>query len=114
MKGRTLFVLLFLVGMGLSACDYSGTGNWVITSSDDCTNTSEIIWLNGNLNVFGNLTFNNVTLRVNSSLDGSYGIYVESGGLFNITGDTSYSNITNGDNVSANYIFYVKRILSYD
>ncbi|MHA1988978.1 MAG: right-handed parallel beta-helix repeat-containing protein, partial [Promethearchaeota archaeon] len=107
LTGLVLFFTIFIVP-AFADCSYSGSGNWNITETDDCTNTSEIIWLNGNLMIYGNLTFDNVTLRVNGTTDGNYAIYVESGGLFNITGDTAYSNITNGDVAGANYIFYVK------
>ena len=59
-----LFFFVFLsifISPAFASCSYSGSGNWNITETDDCSNTSETIWLNGNLNVYGNLTFDNVT-----------------------------------------------------
>ena len=62
---RLLFVLLLLTllypSLAYATCTYPGTGNWDILTSEDCYVNDTSITLNGNLTVFGNLTFDNVT-----------------------------------------------------
>lgn len=95
-------------------CVPPSTGNWDINAT--CSLSNQIINLNGNLNVqdAGNLTFKNVTLRMNGTNDGEYGINVKSGGKFyiydndnNPTTTNDASNITNGANSSFNFFFTV-------
>ena len=90
----TLSILLLIVGVVLISgcvqeevtqeCGYSGYGDWQITGEIDCSN-KEIV-LNGNLIVSGSLSFNNITLLVNSQGDGQYKIDVLDGGNFEVVG----------------------------
>jgi len=78
-----VLILLFMVlavspGFAVAQCTYTGTGDWVINTSETCAD--DIVDLNGNLIVenIGNLTLDNVTLRVNATSNG--GIRIENNG----------------------------------
>ena len=62
------------------------TGDWVIENGDTILRENQEIRLKGNLYIEdgGNLTFKNVTLKMNSSTDGEFKIEVKSGGEFYI------------------------------
>lgn len=99
----TVLLMLALTSASYAACGYNSVGNWTINSSNNCSNTSETIVLNGNLFVQGNLTLNNVTLQINSTTPGEFKINV-TGKLIIMGG----SNITT-NNTSNNYNFYYHR-----
>lgn len=83
------------------------TGDWVVNTVVECNST--VITQNGNLTIDGSLSFNNVTLRMNSTVMGQYGIEVNNMGAFYINSkDGAPSVITNGDNATAYYTFQVK------
>ena len=71
-------------------------GDWIVTGKEIYWN--DTIILTGNLTVKngGNLTFHNITLLVNNSFDGEYGILVENGGEFNIL-DYDKNSMTEND-----------------
>ena len=81
-------------------------GPWNIDSRVVCNNTE--LLLNGDLNILntGDLSFNNVTLRMNSTYEGEYGIEVN-GAFFINSKDGVPSHITTGDNATAYYTFHV-------
>lgn len=81
-----------------------GSGDWVI--SNTIVNSSEIIYLEGNLTVEanGNLTLDNVTLIFNCTSDGQYHIEIKDGGELHICDN---STITRGDKYE-NYLFWVQ------
>jgi parallel beta-helix repeat protein len=84
----------------------SSTSDWSVFDRVECNHTQ--ILLNGDLNIYGNLSFNDVLLQMNASYDGQYSIEVYSGGSFYINElPSGPSNITNGVNTSAHYTFYV-------
>ncbi|MHA2338748.1 MAG: right-handed parallel beta-helix repeat-containing protein [Candidatus Hodarchaeales archaeon] len=108
MKNKVFLVLVLILAisiyLGISyatftpddyTCKYNSTNptypNWNISDSINCVVADEIIELVGNLTVYGNLTFDNVTLIVNTTADHQRNITVFSGGRFNITNS---SNIT--------------------
>ena len=75
-------------------------GDWNITHVIVCNDTT--ITMNGDLNIFGSLTLNNVDLRMNVNEMGEYGITVQNGGAFYINERNSQpSRLMNGDNASA-------------
>ena len=86
--GIIAFLLLsFLMYIPASTSDFSGTPPSSIgdTFIDDISRwENETVVLNGNLtiNSTGELTFYNVTLIMNSTYDGQFGIYVKEGGRF--------------------------------
>ena len=89
-----------LRGIPLPAATISG--NWEITGEE--VRSDEVIVLTGNLTVKsgGNLTLLNVTLIMNCSYEGEFGITVEPGGEMNVLDG---SNITS---YRANYWFHVQ------
>ena len=70
------------------------SGDWTINSGEIIYYGNRTINLTGNLTVYGKLTLQNVTLRFNSSYDGQYGIYVESGGTFILRDNDNNMNTT--------------------
>ena len=88
-------------------------GDWDVTGTE--VRSNETIILTGNLTIQngGNLTFHNVTLKMNCSYDGQYHIEVLSGGEFYIY-DNDNDNITTEDtsNITSNtvhrYLFWVR------
>ncbi|MCW1305084.1 MAG: hypothetical protein OH354_04910, partial [Candidatus Parvarchaeota archaeon] len=99
----------------LAPCEFPTFGEWIVNKSTYCGDT--IINLNGNLTIRtgGEITYpllpfstalflHNVTLRINSSYDGEYGIQVgDMGALYVLN-----SKITNGDFEDANFFFEVR------
>ncbi len=94
-------------------------GEWNVNGVENYTN--ETIVLTGNLTVEfgGNLTFNNVTLIMNCTLDGEFHIEVLSGGSFYIY-DYDNNNVTTGDasnitayNTNFEYLFWVREGSNY-
>ena len=89
-------------------------GDWNVTGNQ--VNESEVIILTGNLTIEfgGNLTFKNVTLMMNSSVDGEYHIEVQQGGTFTILDlDNDNTTTDDGSNITANntafeYNFWVR------
>ena len=81
------------------------SGDWNVTGNE--TYVNEEIILTGNLIVKsgGNLTFINVTLRMNCSYDGEFQIKVEDGGRFNILS----GSIITAENPEYEYLFYVEK-----
>ena len=60
-------------------------GDWVVDEQGNNVNNTTI-WLNGSLRVTtGDLTLDNVTLIINCTSDGQYGINISSGGTLNVT-----------------------------
>ena len=83
---------------------YPESSDWVIQGNETLWN--QIIILNGNLTIKngGNLTFHNVTLKMNCSFDGQYHIEVLNGGeMYVLNG----SNIT-AVNTSNEFVFWVR------
>ncbi|MEW5760743.1 MAG: right-handed parallel beta-helix repeat-containing protein, partial [Candidatus Thermoplasmatota archaeon] len=78
------------------------TGDWVIQSGETVTVTDQDITLTGNLTIYGTLTFENVTLRMNLSKDGDYAILVKAGGKFYV-----YNSTITSVNISNSFGFYV-------
>ncbi|MEW5936484.1 MAG: right-handed parallel beta-helix repeat-containing protein [Candidatus Thermoplasmatota archaeon] len=72
-------------------------GDWIV-SDTNITENKEII-LNGNLTVLstGNLTLNNVTLRINQTANGACSINVTAGGQF---------YVNQGSNITSNNTYY--------
>lgn len=94
-----------------------GFGDWIITSPTHVGN--ETLVLNGNLTILptGSLTFHNVTLKMNCTVNGSYHINVTTGSSFYIydldndnttTEDASVitSNYADGEH---RYLFWVQK-----
>ena len=95
-KGRRGFLLIIfgiffiILNVNFISADctnstYSGTGNWIINSTNSPNVCSDMsITLNGNLSIQegGNLTLNNVVLRMNSSADGAQNITVDNNATF--------------------------------
>jgi hypothetical protein len=92
-------IWIFLVSSAYAGCSYSGTGDWNITDTDECTNSSETIVVNGNLTVWGNLTLHNVTLSINATDNASF-IQTYENSVLTINA----SNLTS-ENVSTYYNF---------
>ena len=93
--------------VGCQACGAPMKGDWVIDKKIVCENAT--ITLNGNLNIsfdvgymqkWGDLTFKNVTLWMNSSAPGQHGIYLNRMARFRIL-DNDNNNATTPD---ASYI----------
>jgi len=98
----TFFLIIFSNIPGVVAvCIYPGTGDWVVLSGENCNVNDTQIVLNGNLTVYGNITFKNVTLKINATYNGEYGINVANNGIFIVTA----SSITSTGN--GKYFFYV-------
>lgn len=87
-----------------NACAYNSSHpyypDWNITPDEDCTVSSGTIFLQGNLDVYGNLTLSNVKLILNITSDGQRNIRVYSGGSLNITGGSNIT--TNNTNLETN------------
>ena len=98
----TVFSTLAVFPSTIVSSDGSGNypapalGDWVIATPTHVGN--ETIILNGNLTIMptGSLTFHNVTLKMNCSVNGSYHINVTSGGSFYIY-DLDNDNTTTFD-----------------
>jgi parallel beta-helix repeat protein len=71
-------------------------GDIIVNSSSYLNLTNCSITLNGNLIINGNVTFHNVTLKMNCTYDGQYYIEVKTGGAFNIF-DNDNNNFTTYD-----------------
>jgi len=73
--------MTFLLPRGVLASPPS-SGDWVVNGTESYRD--QVIELNGNLIIEGggNLTFRNVTLKLNCAYDGQYGIQVKTGGSF--------------------------------
>jgi parallel beta-helix repeat protein len=80
-----------VTAVNCQACNAPVRGDWVIQSKVVCENKT--ITLNGDLNIsvvigyvrkWGDLTFKNVTLRMNLTSKGQYGLYVNKNGSFHI------------------------------
>ena len=108
MKNKVFLVLVLVLAISLylgisyatytppdESCQYNSSHpsypDWLINTTTDCVVSDEVIELIGNLSIEGNLTFDNVTLIVNTTTDHQRNITVFSGGRFNITNS---SNIT--------------------
>ncbi|MEW5760659.1 MAG: hypothetical protein AB1779_07820, partial [Candidatus Thermoplasmatota archaeon] len=76
------------------------SGDWVI--NDTTVIENKIINLTGNLTVNGELKFENVTLNMNLSFEGEYGIFVNAGGKLYI-----YNSTITALNTSNRYHFKV-------
>lgn len=93
-----------------TTCVYPDSGNWNINNAQTCSNRT--ITMTGNVIIQsnGNLTFRNVTLKMNLSFDGQYGITVQSGGAFYIyDNDNDKSTTNDASNITAvdtNYEFF--------
>ena len=108
-----IFFIFLNVSFISAACTnstYSGTGNWIINSTNSNNTCSDMeITMNGNLTIQsgGNLTFNNVTLRVNNSVARANNISVFSEGYF-------YIYDSNISALSRTYTLYVYGTLNAD
>ncbi|MEW5760725.1 MAG: right-handed parallel beta-helix repeat-containing protein, partial [Candidatus Thermoplasmatota archaeon] len=80
----------------------TGTGDWTIPSGDITLVQNQVVNLTGNLTVNGELKFENVTLNMNLSFEGEFGIFVNSGGKFYI-----YNSTITASNTSNRYHFKV-------
>ncbi len=69
------------------------------------------IWLNGDLEINNNTIWNETTVRVNGTVDGEYNININAGGNLTIVQN---SNITNGEDPTANYRFRVYSGAGFD
>ncbi|MEW5760891.1 MAG: right-handed parallel beta-helix repeat-containing protein [Candidatus Thermoplasmatota archaeon] len=90
-----VFGFLFLNPVGADSPPPLGIGDWTIPAGDETNITDQIIILTGNLTVNGTLRFENVTLELNLSFEGEYGIVVNNGGKFYVYNSTITSNISN-------------------
>jgi len=88
-------------------CLYPANGNWNILLSTSTSCCNQIITLNGNLTIYGQLTFRNVTLKMNSTYNGQYWIKVMNEGIFNISDFNGDPSIFKAANTSNKYLFYV-------
>jgi len=63
-----------------ASCNYPDVGDWIINDNRICENVS--ITMNGNITIQngGNLTFRNITLKMNNTQDAISNIEVQSGG----------------------------------
>lgn len=92
-----------------------GSGDWIINTPGNVV-TSETIVLNGNLEINngGSLTFKNVKLKMNCATNGTYHIYVMSGGSFyiydldNDPTTTNDASIITSNNPDGNHRFYFR------
>ncbi|MFH1424262.1 MAG: NEW3 domain-containing protein [archaeon] len=87
-----VLITLFVAQAAYANCTYSGTGDWIIDSTESCANTSEVITLNGNLTINGELNFTNVTLKVNATTQGGFKIF--------LNGSTTKFNVFGGSNIT--------------
>ncbi|MCX6777182.1 MAG: Ig-like domain-containing protein [Candidatus Micrarchaeota archaeon] len=96
------------------ACGAPTQGDWIIDKKVDCENTT--IALNGNLNIsfdaayihnWGDLTFKNVSLVINSQNYSLHGIYMNRMARFSVL-DNDNNPDTNLDasNIGSNFSFY--------
>lgn len=89
-------------------------GDWDVTGTEIRSN--ETIILTGNLTIYsgGNLTFHNITLKINCSFDGQYHIEVQDGGRLYIYDNdnnnktTSDATVITANNTSNHYLFWVR------
>ncbi len=87
--------LILIISCNVSAqTEPPENGNWII--SDSTTKSNSIIVLNGNLTILngGILTLNNVTLIIDSTIDGQYEINVTKDGEFYLHNSTITTNDT--------------------
>lgn len=81
---------------------------WYVSDNIECNSTT--ITLNGSLQIYGKLSFNNVTLKMNVSDNGQYSIDTYSGSTFHINDLNGVpSTITNGNVSNAYYTFRVNQ-----
>ncbi|WP_457640934.1 CARDB domain-containing protein [Persephonella sp.] len=104
---RNLFIVtLVFIFLNLpevmAACTYPSSGNWVIASGEKCNINDVQIFLNGNLTVYGSMTFKNVTLKINATYNGEYGINVANNGILVVTDGSNITSVGSG-----RYFFYV-------
>lgn len=92
-------------------------GDWIIEDGDNILRENQEIKLRGNLIIEegGILTFKNVTLKMNCSVDGEFGIEVQSGGEFYIF-DNDDNKKSTGDrsNITSYYDEYEYHFLVYE
>jgi len=83
-----------------------GEGDWIIEAGDNIVKSHEMIELTGNLSVQGdgNLTLDNVTLKMNCSENGEFKIEVLPGGKLNIINRSMVKALA----TSYNYDFYFR------
>jgi parallel beta-helix repeat protein len=123
-------ILVLILSMGaLGACDpptvWAADTDWTINSNEDCANSSAQVtqinvtghvhvmgnlslysltmFVNKSLNITGNFTCSNCTLRMNGTTDGASNITVFNNARFN---STNSSIVTNGDVATAEYDWY--------
>ncbi len=83
-------------------------GDWNIISSDNIVCNSTTITMNGNLQIRGKLSLNNVNLKMNVTNNGQYSIDTYPGSTFHISDiNGAPSIITNGNVWNAYYTFRV-------
>ncbi|RLJ01844.1 MAG: hypothetical protein DRP11_03815, partial [Candidatus Aenigmatarchaeota archaeon] len=98
------------LGNGDGSCNPPSSGNWDIYDTRTCENIT--ITMNGNLTIYngGNLTFRNVSLLINNTFDGEYGIEVKSGGnmsIYDIDNNKDSSNdASNITAIDTNYEYF--------
>jgi len=98
-------MLMFLVeSPAVPASDYSTESEWVVTGNETYANQQIVLSSDLVVRSGGNLTLINVTLLVNCSYDGEFGITVEAGGCMNVL---SGSVITAYD-PAYHFYFYVE------
>ena len=91
------------------------TGDWIIEDGDVILRENQEIRLKGNIIIEngGNLTFKNVTLKINCSSDGEFKIEVQNGGSLYIydndnNKETTYdASVITAYSTSKEYLFYV-------
>ncbi len=84
-----------------AACNPPANGNWSIGADKYIICKNRTITLNGNLTILGNLTFQNVTLQMNSSYNGEF--VINNSGMFIINSSNLTAVLTNG---SGQYEFW--------
>ncbi len=111
---RGLVFLVVAATLSHAACTGYAGGNWVIGVADNCANSSETIYLSGNLTVSGVLNLTNVTIIANTTYNGSIGLTVNAGGSLKLN-DTDDSMATTNDasNLTANNSVYRLKFESY-
>ena len=111
--GFLVIGLILILGTNNTIAEGTGnfpapqTGDWIIDNETRVWN--ETIFLNGNLTITddGNLTFKNVTLIMNCSEDGEFGITVNNGAEFYIFDyDINPETTNDRSNISANNTEY--------
>ena len=93
---------------------YYSTSDWVIQNGDNVNRSNQTIILDGNLTIEdgGILIFRNVTLIMNCSEDGEFGITVNDGGKFFILDyDDNSETMEDRSNITANNIEYEFKFL---